>query len=106
MLNRQHGADAVLGCRIGTSAFRKGALFRAPSVQQSRQAIVSFDAARLVIDSVLLVALPGELLLGGPGPSPHNRIFARDLVREGLRPGARPALNEVQVLARSKHIGL
>src|SRR5215470_8545074 len=74
-------------------------------MQQPRQAIIPFDAAGLVINSVLLVALPGELLLGGPGLGPHGRIFDRDLVRERLRPGARPPLDQVQVLARAKEIG-
>src|SRR5207245_178482 len=106
LLNGQHTTYVVHGSRIVTSSLRKGALFHAPSMQQSRQAIVPFDAARLVINSVLIVALPGELLLGGPWPRPHGRIFDRDLVREGLWPGARPALNEVHVLARAEEIGL
>src|SRR3984893_15052710 len=89
----------VPGCRIRTSSLGKSTLFHAPSMQHPREAHVSFDAARLVINSVLLVALPGELLLGGPWPRPHGRIFDRDLVREGLWPAARPALNQVQVLA-------
>src|SRR6266478_8462691 len=74
-------------------------------MQQPRQAIVSFDAAWLVINSVLLLALFRELLLDGPRPRPHGRIFDRDHVREGLWPGARPALNKVQVLARPQEIG-
>src|ERR1700678_2722715 len=105
LLNGQHATDVVLGSRIGTSSLRKGALFHTPSMQQPRQAIVSFDAARLVINSVLLVALPGELLLGRPWPRPHGRIFDRDRVLEGLWPGARPALDQVQVLARPLEIG-
>src|ERR1700730_715800 len=56
-------------------------------MQQHRQAIVSFDTARPVINSVLLVALLGELLLDGPWPRPDGRIFNRDLVFEGLWPG-------------------
>src|SRR5262245_46388881 len=75
-------------------------------MQQPGQAEVPFDAARLVIDSVLLVALPGELLLDGPWAGPDGRIFDRDLVREGLWPGARPTFNQVQVLARPLEIGL
>src|SRR5260370_4801471 len=74
-------------------------------MQQPRETKVAFEAARLGIQSVLLVALSGELLLDGPRPRPHGRIFDRDLVREGLWSGARPALNQVQVLARSEHIG-
>jgi hypothetical protein len=38
------------------------------------ETIVSLDATRLVIESVLLVALPGELLRGGPRLRPHGRI--------------------------------
>src|SRR5260221_6842623 len=55
--------------------------------------------------AVLLVALSAELLLDGPWPRPHGWIFDRDLVREGLWPGARPVLNQVQVLARPLEIG-
>src|SRR5438445_12108043 len=96
----------VAGCRIRTSSFRKGALFHAPSTQQPREAIVSLDATRLVINSVVLVALLGELLLDHPGPRPHRRIFDRDRVFERVRPGSRPALHQVQVLARALIIGL
>src|SRR5262249_28839115 len=71
-----------------------------------RQAVVSLDAARLVIDPVLLVALAGELLLHRPWPGPDSRVFDQDFVREGLWPGPRPALDEVQGLARSEHVGL
>src|SRR5262249_49512275 len=67
---------------------------------------VSLDTARLVIDPVLLLALLGEVLLDGPGLSPHGRIFDQDLVGKGLWPGARPALDQVQVLARPEHVGL
>src|SRR6266852_7850483 len=105
LLNGQHATHVVRGSRIGTSSLCEGAVFHAPSAQQPRQAIVPFDAARLVIHSVLLVALPGELLLGGPGFSPHRRIFDRDLVCEGPWPGAGPALDQVQVLARADEIG-
>jgi hypothetical protein len=45
---------------------REGELFRACSPHQPREAVVSFDASGLVIKSVLLIALPGELLLDGP----------------------------------------
>src|SRR5262249_20858802 len=83
---------AVLRSRIGTSALGKGALFHAPSLQLSRQGIVSFGAPRLVINSILFAPLSGELLAGDPRPGPHRRIVDRDLVFEGVRPGARPAL--------------
>src|SRR5215475_13349919 len=52
---------AVLGCRIGASTFRKSEILNARSAQQPRKAIVSFNAARLVIKPVLLFALLGEL---------------------------------------------
>src|ERR1700730_6200446 len=57
---------AVPGCRIWTSSLRKSDLFHASSTQPPRETIVSFDAARLVINSVLLVVLLDELLFGGP----------------------------------------
>src|ERR1700681_2767139 len=97
---------AVLCRRVGAATLRKGELFHARSPHQPRQAIVSFDAARLVIKSVVLVALPGELLLDGPWPRPHRRIFDRhDVFKRGW-PGARPALDQMQVLARALKIGL
>src|SRR5712691_12486912 len=74
-------------------------------MQQPRETIIAFEAARLGINSILLVALPAELLLDGPGPDPHGRIFDRDLVGEGHWSRARPSLNEMQVLARPKGIG-
>src|ERR1700739_1498171 len=58
----------VFCCRVRTASLRKGAIFHARSQQQGWEGIVSFDAARLVIRFVLLVALFGELLFGGPGP--------------------------------------
>src|SRR5215470_5567191 len=82
--NRLHPTDGVLGSRVGAAALREGPLLHAPSVQQSRQAVVSLEAARLVINPVLLVALPGELLLHGPWSSPHCRILDQDLVRQRL----------------------
>ncbi len=98
--------DVVLGCRIRTSSLRKGKLFHAPPVQQPWQAIVSFDAARLIINSVLLVALLSELLLDSPRLYPHGRVLDGDLVFEGVGAGPRPALDQVQVLARALKIGL
>src|SRR5260370_14167939 len=74
-------------------------------MQQPRETKVAFEAARLGIQSILLVALSAELLLDGPRPRPHSRIFDRDLVRDGVWSDARPALDEVQVLARAKHVG-
>src|SRR5215470_1789794 len=89
-----------------TSAFRVGELFRARSPHQSRETIVSFDAARLVIKPVVLITLPGELLADGPRLSPHRRIFHGDDIFERGWPGARPALDKVQVFARPLKICL
>src|SRR5262249_27015664 len=75
-------------------------------MQQSGETIVAFQAPRLGINPVLFVALSAEFLSHGPWPRPHSRIFYRDLVGEGLWPGARPALDEMQILARSEYIGL
>src|SRR5215470_18911521 len=96
---------AVASSRIRTSSLRKGKLFDASSVHVPREAKVSFDAARLVIDSVRLIVLPGELLLGRPWPSPHGRILDGDLVCKRGGPGPRPALDQVQVLPRALKIG-
>src|ERR1700674_3174019 len=73
---------AIFCRRVGASTLRKGDLFHARSPHQPRETIVSFDAARLVIKSVLLIALPGERLPGGPWPRPHRRIFDRYSVFE------------------------
>src|SRR5260370_13468946 len=84
--------------RIGTLPLHKGALVHSPRMQQSHKPIVRIDAARLDVESVLLIALFGEVLLDGPRPRPNGRIFDRDLVLEGVRPGALPALDEMQIL--------
>src|ERR1700720_4707801 len=97
---------AVFCCRVEASTLRKGELFHARSAHQPRETIVSLDAARLVIKSVLLVALPGELLLGGPWPRPHRRIFYRHGVFERVWSGPRPTLDEVQILTRALKISL
>src|SRR5215831_13754350 len=89
-----------------TASLRKGELFSTRSPHQSRETIVSFDTARLGIKPVLLIALPGELLLDGPGLRPHRRIFDRDDVFERSWPRARPALDQMQVLARALKISL
>jgi hypothetical protein len=65
--------DAVPGCRIGTSPFGKCMHFDSPPVQQPWQAKISFIAARLVINSVLLIALLREVYLRG---SVKNSWFA------------------------------
>src|SRR5207245_9079770 len=93
-------------CRIGTLSLRKGGLGHALSPHQPRGGIVSFDAARLIINSVLLLALLSELLLDRPRPRPHRRILDRDGVFERARPGPRPAFEQMQVLARALIISL
>src|SRR5258708_7388419 len=80
-------------CRVRASFLRKSEFVGAYSPHQSGEAIVSFVAARLVIDSVLLLALPGELLLDSPGPRPHGRILDRDRIFERIWPRARPAFD-------------
>src|SRR6266478_8114684 len=74
-------------------------------MQQPRQTIVAFNAARLGIESVLLLALPGELLLDGPRTRPQGRVFDCNFVGEGPWAGTGPTLDQVQILARSKYIG-
>src|SRR6266568_1685935 len=85
---------------------QSGALLHTPSMEQPWQAVVSLDAARLVVNPVLLVALSSELLLDGPWSGPHGRVVDQDRVRKGLWPGARPALDQVQVLPRPERVGL
>src|SRR5215468_2393382 len=62
----------VAGCRIGASSLRKGAFLRAASANNARKAVVSLDAARLGVKSVVLVALPGELLPDSPRLRPYR----------------------------------
>src|SRR5262245_5799369 len=68
--------------------------------------IVSLVAAWLVINSVRLFALPDELLRDRPWFRPHGRILDGDNVFEGVRRGPRPALDQMQVLARALKIRL
>src|SRR5215470_3273658 len=75
-------------------------------MQQPRKTKVSLDAARLGVNSVLLIALSGELLLGGPRPCPHSRVFDSDLVCKRVRSGRRPTLDQVQVFTRPLEVGL
>src|ERR1700730_6792581 len=105
VLKQNTSLYVVYGSGIGTSSLRKGELFHAPSMQQPRETKVSFDAARLVIDSVLHLALLGELFLRGPRPRPHRRIFDRDLVFERGWARPREALDQMQVLARALEFG-
>src|SRR5262249_45073809 len=99
-------AHIVLGCRMRTPLIGEGEVCLARREQHRWQGVVSFDAARLVIDAILLVALPGELLFDGPGPRPNCRVFDGDLIGERVRAGPRPALDEVQVLARALIVNL
>src|SRR5204862_1452168 len=62
----------VRGRRIGTASLRKGEVFHASSMQQSRKTIVAFDAPRLGIDSVILVALLRAFLFESPRLRPHR----------------------------------
>src|SRR5690348_18226107 len=71
---------------------RKGELLDSSCLHQGGQSIISFDATRLVINPVFLIALLGELLLDGPRTSPHGRVFDGDLVFQRLGSGARPTL--------------
>src|SRR6266851_5426807 len=88
-----HKVRGVVFCRrVRTSPLRKGELFHTRPPHQPREAVVSFDAAGLVIKSVLRVALFGELLLDGPWPRPHRRIFDGHDVFERGWPGPRPVL--------------
>src|SRR5262249_23608520 len=75
-------------------------------MEQPREAKVSFDTARLGIKPVLLVALPGEFLYHGPWSGPYCWIFDGDPVFERCRARSRPALDQVQVLARALKIRL
>jgi hypothetical protein len=77
----------ILGRGIGTSAPRKGKVFDARRMQQSRKAIISFNAARLVVNPILSVALSGVFLLSRPRPHPHGRVFDGDDIFELRRPG-------------------
>ena len=74
----------VAGCGPRPSANASSSA-RAPRIRPGRP-IVSFDAARLGIDPVLLVALPRELLLHGPRPRPHRRILDGHHIFERVGP--------------------
>src|SRR5215475_8972914 len=97
-------AYAVPGCRIGTSSLCKCDIFHASSMEQAREAKVSFDTARLDIKPILLLTLPGEFLYHGPWSRPYCRILDGDPVFERGRASSCPALDEVQILARALKI--
>src|SRR6516165_11357032 len=96
----------ILGQRIGALAFRKLAVLLARRLHHGRESLVALDAARLVVDPVLGLALAGEILLDGPGAGPHGRILDGGDVFEHGRALARPPLDEMQVLARAAVVGL
>src|SRR5579871_5622739 len=52
VLRPRNAGGAVPCCRVGASSFCKGEVLHARSTQQARMGVVSFVAARLVIDSV------------------------------------------------------
>src|SRR5581483_1650015 len=96
--------SVIGGPWIRTLALSKGLFGHALSAHQTGGSVVSFDAARLVVNSVFRVALPGELLLHSPRASPDRGIFDGDHIFEGIGAGARPALDEVQIFARTLEI--
>src|ERR1700732_2761700 len=106
ILLNAHEISGVVFCRrVRASSLRKGELFQARRQHHRRVRVVPFDAAGLGINSVFLVALPGELLLDGPRPGPHGRILdGRDVFERG-RAAPGPALDQMQVLARPLNIG-
>src|SRR5207244_10236327 len=63
-------------------------------------------APRLVVDPVRLIVLPGIFLLDSPWFHPRARVFYCDGVLERVWTGARPAFNQMPVLAGSHKVGL
>src|SRR5262249_9553981 len=98
IIDHRASRHVVPRCRVRTSTRREGALLHASTTEQSREAIVPFNAAWFVIGAVLLVALLQELLLDGPGPRPHRRIFDRHDIFERVRSGPCPTLDQMQIL--------
>src|SRR5262245_62925150 len=70
----------VFCCRMRAATLLVRYLFGARSAHQARMTVISFDAARLGVEPVRLLALPGELLFAGPPTRPHRRIFDRRCV--------------------------
>src|SRR5215470_5302803 len=106
VFNAHEVGGVVLGRGVWATSLGIGQLFHARSPQQPRMAIITFDAARLVVEPVVLVALPRELLLGGPWSGPHRRILDCHDIFERLGTGAPPALDQMKVLTRALVIGL
>src|SRR6266550_349418 len=98
--------DRAYGSWINTESLRKGVFSHPVSLQQPRETVVSFDAARLGIYSVFLVVLQSEFLFGGPWPRPHSRIIDCYGIVKRRGAGPCPAFHHVQILARSLKIGL
>src|SRR5205807_3378956 len=96
----------VMRQRIGSLAFGESFVFQPRVAHDGGEAVISFPAARLDIDAVLFIALLGEVLSHSPGPHPHAGIFDGDRIGERLWPGARPAFDEMQILARAAILGL
>src|SRR5580704_8179333 len=106
LLDAHEVGGIVLGGRAWAAALRKRQVLDPRRPQHGREGIVSFDAAWLVIDPVLLLALSGELLADGPGSRPHGRVLDGHHVFERVRAGPGPALDQVQVLTRALNVGL
>src|SRR5262249_32458268 len=106
VFNAHEIRGVVLGRRVWATSLRIGQLFHTCTPQQPRMAIVSFDAARLVVEPVVLLALSREILFDGPGPGPHRRILDRHDVFQADRTGAPPALHQVKIFARALIVGL
>src|SRR6266446_5391598 len=68
----------VLGGRMRPAPLRESEVIDTLPFQQTRMTIIAFDAARFVINPVLLFVLPGVLDLGRPRTRPHCRILDRD----------------------------
>src|SRR5215475_11647335 len=96
----------VFCCRMRAATLLIRDFFGARSAHQARMAVISFDAARLGVEPVRFLALPGELLLNGPRTSPHGRIFdGHDVFQRGRAP-ARPTLDQMKVLTGALVVGL
>ena len=94
-------------CRVGAFARRERVVPRRASAEQHRrQAVVPLVAPRLVVDPIRLLVLPAHFLLHGPRFRPRRRILDRHGVLERLRVHARPAFDQVQVLARALEVDL
>src|SRR4051812_24105011 len=79
------GIDGAYSPRIDPAPLSEGQVFHPVSMKQPRETVIPFDAARLVVNSVFLVVLPGELLLGRPGPCPYCRILDSDGIFQRIR---------------------